>query len=90
MKETPSKFAELLHNRQGDSAPEAVAETNPKRGRPGGQGKRLNPDYCQVTAYIPVTLHHQTKINLILNGVQEFSDLVKELLTAWNQQQRRS
>jgi hypothetical protein len=88
MKETPSKYAELLHNRQADSEPEATAEANLKRGRPGGRGKRLNPDYSQVTAYIPTVLHGETKINLIRNGNREFSDLIAELLAAWNREQR--
>lgn len=87
MKKTPSKFAGLLRNRQENSEPEATAEANPKRGRPGGRGKRLNPDYSQVTAYIPTKLHDETKINLIRQGRREFSELVAELLAAWNQQQ---
>lgn len=87
MKATPSKFAGLLRQRQENSAPDAPAEGNPKRGRPGGRGKRLNPDYSQVTAYIPTKLHAETKINLIRQGGREFSELVAELLAAWNQQQ---
>jgi hypothetical protein len=55
-----------------------------KRGRPGGQGKRGNPDYAQVTAYILKTLHDETKVNLIRQGNREFSQLVEELLTGWN------
>ena len=87
MKDKPSKFTGILRSRQQDSEPQTAAESKPKRGRPGGQGKRLNPNYSQVTAYIPTTLHDETKINLIRNGKREFSDLVEELLTAWNQKQ---
>jgi len=54
------------------------------RGRPGGQGKRANPDYTQVTAYIPENLHLETKIKLLLNGKREFSELIEELLEQWN------
>ena len=61
--------------------------TKRPRGRPGGQGKRLNPDYTQVTAYIPEALHLQTKINLLRSGRREFSDLVEELLAKWNRGQ---
>jgi hypothetical protein len=50
MKEKPSKFADMLRTRRDEEPPA-------KRGRPGGQGKRGNPDYAQVTAYIPKTLH---------------------------------
>jgi hypothetical protein len=32
-------------------------------------------------------LHDKTKINLIRQGKREFSELVEELLTAWNKQQ---
>jgi hypothetical protein len=83
----PSKFAGILRDRKHDSKPETAAGAKPKRGRPGGQGKRLNPDYSQVTAYIPTMLHDETKINLIRQGNREFSELVEELLTAWNKRQ---
>jgi len=83
MTNKPSKFAGLLRERQE----EAAAAPEATRGRPGGRGKRLNPDYSQVTAYIPAKLHDETKINLIRNGNREFSNLVEELLTAWNQKQ---
>lgn len=54
------------------------------RGRPKANGKRLNPEYTQVTAYIPAELHTETKINLIRSGKREFSILIEELLTTWN------
>lgn len=77
----PSKFADMLRtHKDGEEAPA-------KRGRPGGQGKRGNPDYAQVTAYIPKTLHDETKVNLIRQGNKEFSQLVEELLTGWNLKQ---
>lgn len=63
-----------------------AGETAPKRqrGRPKANGKRLNPEYTQVTAYIPAELHTETKINLIRSGKREFSILIEELLTTWN------
>lgn len=61
--------------------------TKRPRGRPGGQGKRINPAYTQVTAYIPENLHTQTKINLLRSGKREFSELVEELLDKWNRGQ---
>ena len=85
MTEKRSKFAGMLRNRQENTEPEA--ESKAKRGRPGGQGKRGNPDYSQVTAYIPTRLHDETKINLIRNGKREFSELIEELLSTWNQKQ---
>lgn len=75
--------------RQHRSKPLLAAE--PRRpGRPGGQGKRLNPAYVQVTAYIPAKLHMETKINLLrLPQKKEFSELVAELLVAWNKKKPR-
>lgn len=89
MTKKPSKFAGMLRSRQeGDvSTTETPAAPVAKRGRPGGHGKRLNPDYSQVTAYIPTNLHEETKINLIRQGKREFSELVEELLAVWNQKQ---
>ncbi len=85
MKEKPSKFADMLRTRKDGEMPEV--EPTAKRGRPGGQGKRGNPDYAQVTAYIPKTLHDETKVNLIRQGNKEFSQLVEELLSGWNLKQ---
>lgn len=82
---TESKFAGMLRTRKAGEPPEA--EPAASRGRPGGKGKRLNPDYAQVTAYIPKTLHTETKLNLIRQGNKEFSQLVEELLLDWNGQQ---
>lgn len=89
MTKKPSKFAGILHSRKESEAASPEMETTPvaKRGRPGGHGKRLNPDYSQVTAYIPTVLHDETKINLIRGGKREFSELVEELLIAWNHAQ---
>lgn len=76
------------------TAPKAAPRAKPQpeagkrpRGRPGGQGKRINPAYTQVTAYIPQDLHLQTKINLLKSGKREFSELVEELLSNWNRTQ---
>jgi len=40
-----------------------------------------------VTAYIPKTLHDETKVNLIRQDNKEFSQLVEELLSGWNLKQ---
>ena len=57
-----------------------------KRGKGRPTGKRTNPDYQQVTVYIPRTLHDQVKITLIQEGRKEFSELVGELLAKWIEQ----
>ena len=87
MKNKPSRFAGILRDRKDAAQGTEAPTTKPTRGRPGGKGKRLNPDYSQVTAYIPKTLHNETKVNLIRQGNREFSELVEELLSVWNQKQ---
>jgi len=54
----------------------------PRRGRP--PGKRSNPTYSQVTAYIPEDLHRRVKIALLIEAEgREFSQLVEALLLDW-------
>ncbi|GAC1457166.1 MAG: hypothetical protein NVS2B14_01180 [Chamaesiphon sp.] len=57
-------------------------ETPPpvKRGR--AKGKRSNPDYEQVGAYIPKTLNLEVR-RLLLDKDLDFSDLVAQLLNQW-------
>ena len=62
-------------------------EAKKKRlGRP--RGKRSNPEYEQVTAYIPTSLYTQVKLRLIEQDRKEFSTLVEELLNNWIQKKR--
>jgi hypothetical protein len=54
----------------------------PRRGRP--PGKRSDPTYSQVTAYIPEGLHRKVKIALLIEAEgREFSQLVEALLIDW-------
>ena len=54
----------------------------PRRGRP--PGKRSDPTYSQVTAYIPEDLHRRVKIALLIEAEgREFSQLVEALLLDW-------
>jgi len=50
-------------------------------GRP--PGKRSDPDFEQVTAYIRKETHQAVKIELLKNGRQEFSALVEGLFQQW-------
>ena len=53
-----------------------------KKGRP--KGKRSNPDFEQVTAYVRSSTYRQTKIALLQQEeLEDFSELVEELLTEW-------
>ncbi len=69
------------------SSPARRPEAKPQmRGRP--KGKRSNPDYEQVTAYIRKETYRQTKIALLQQGeVKDFSELIEKLLTEWLREQ---
>ena len=59
-----------------------IAALSRTRGRPAG--KRTDPDYAQVTAYIRKGTHHGVKLLLLQEGQgREFSELVEELLSSW-------
>ena len=89
---TKSKFDAVLGQRR-TALSEQVVSTEPtqtvettkasNRGRGRPPGKRTNPDYQQVTIYIPRALHDQSKIALIQEGRKEFSELIGDLLASW-------
>lgn len=104
MSEKPSKFSAILKNRSSEavsdvpvplaSAPRATEETQEQKaskmqaGRVLRSAKSKNPDYVQVTAYIPAAVHKASKINLLkLSEDKDFSELLAELLVAWNAKQ---
>ena len=81
-----SKFNDILKAaKERDLEVETPVPTEPKpqkSGRP--RGKRSNPDYAQVTAYIKRETYKNTKIALLQQGNnQEFSELVELLLSEW-------
>lgn len=76
MVKTNSKGARR-QGREGAAEPPAAN----KRGRP--PGKRSDPAFEPVTAYIRVTTHKEVKIRLIREGGKDFSELVEELLAGW-------
>lgn len=64
------------------SPPSPAPPEAPRRGRP--PGKRSDPTYSQVTAYIPEDLHRKVKIALLVEAQgREFSQLVEALLIDW-------
>jgi len=47
-------------------------------------GKRSDPEYAQVSAWIRKQTHHEVKLALLKEGKnREFSELVQELLSRW-------
>jgi hypothetical protein len=53
-----------------------------KRGRP--PGKRSNPGYTQITAYVRTQTINDVKVKLIKRGSKkDASELIEELLSAW-------
>ena len=87
-----NKFAAILKPARdpeavtGESAAETRLPASTAALRPVGRptGKRTDPDYQQVTAYIRQQTHQRVKIALLQDGDgQEFSELVEELLGLW-------
>ena len=77
----------VASNVPGAPQPQRLAPTpaTSKRGRPAG-GKRNNPDYEQVGAYIPKELNKRVKMRLLeMDKDREFSDLIEFLLKKWQQ-----
>lgn len=68
---------------QGAAVPANTPEEGTRRrGRP--RGKRSDPDFEQVTAYIRSRTHREVKIALLREAEgREFSELVEELLADW-------
>ena len=72
-----------------EPAPVPLSIGERRRGRPGG-GKSANPRYMQVSGYIPREVYANTQIGLQKESIKtgkkrDFSDLLEELLTAWNE-----
>lgn len=62
----------------------APAETPSPRGPGRPRGKRSDPTFDQVTAYVPHDLYHRVRLALLEDDRgQEFSELVTELLAGW-------
>lgn len=83
LKTTKTQPVENLSTQKLDNPDIRVAELpKPSRGRPAG--KRTDPEYSQVTAYIRKNTHHAVKVRLLQEGQdREFSELVEQLLDGW-------
>lgn len=88
MADPASMFDKLAQQRQKAKAaptPAPVPE-EPKRRQRKAMGKRSDPNYIQVGAYIPKDLNKEVKRSLV-DYEGDFSDLVTELLEQWVKQQ---
>jgi len=68
-----------MHEQQSESSKAAEPTAQRKRKK---TGKRSDPNYIQVGAYIPRTLNEDVKIKLVRHD-GDFSDLITELLEKW-------
>lgn len=76
----PEKLSQELEVNQPQQAD--PSQPSQKRGRP--KGKRSDPDYEQVTAYIRKDTHRDVKIALLSEGNgREFSELIQQMLEQW-------
>jgi hypothetical protein len=83
-----SKFQRVIDaakGREGTTVkPVPLVVSTKRRGRGRPPGKRSDPDFEQVTAYIRRHTHQGVKIALLQEGKgQEFSELVEGLLAKW-------
>jgi hypothetical protein len=83
----PEQDPSIAQNKNLDRVPDRSAETietpiAKKMGRP--TGKRSNPNFTQVTAYIHSQTYRDVKVALLLGEErQEFSELIEDLLGEW-------
>ncbi|MEP0908915.1 hypothetical protein NC969_25685 [Leptolyngbya subtilissima ST-M1] len=81
MPDAANMFDRLAQKREkGKAAP--APETEPKKRQRKATGKRSDPNYIQVGAYIPIELNKSVK-RLLVDDDKDFSDLVSELLEQW-------
>lgn len=82
-----SKFKGVLEAARGREVEEAPRALSVARGRP--KGKRSDPAFEQVTAYVRKETYLQTKMALLQEGNdRDFSQLVEELLGAYLRTQK--
>lgn len=90
-KQNPLANVIQLRKQMNNEAPEDVPSAAPEPAKPGRpRGKRSDPAFEQITAYIRKDTHRQVKLALLQAGEdQEFSELVEDLLTQWLKEQKR-
>ena len=80
MNKKASKFQQIL--KAAESVREQQPEAKPTKTK--GSGKRSDPDYVQISAYIRKDTHRQAKRKLLEYGDErDLSDVIEELLKNW-------
>ncbi|MGP1384023.1 MAG: hypothetical protein ACTS2F_10725 [Thainema sp.] len=86
MADPASMFDKLAQQRQKAKTPQPEPAPEPQRRQRKATGKRSDPNYIQVGAYIPKELNKDVK-RLLVDAEGDFSDLVTELLEQWVKRQ---
>jgi hypothetical protein len=85
MPDAASMFDKLAQGRQKTKVapePEPVPEVIPQKRQRKATGKRSDPNYIQVGAYVPIEVNKSVK-RLLVDKEQDFSELVSDLLAEW-------
>lgn len=80
-----SKF-EGIFAAKGKGAKKAAVAAQPTRASKRPAGKRSDPDYTQITAYIRRGTHED--VMRAIYKRQELSELIEELLAGWLKKQQ--
>ncbi len=84
---TPKATVQAKSSKTKASPAPVATKAQKKMGRPA-VGKRSNPDYRQVTIFIPKDLHKTAK-RTAEDIEQDFSDYTADALKAWQKKQGR-
>ncbi len=88
--DAPSEAATAKPDPAPKAEPPSPAPGDPPKRRPPGRppGKKSDPSFEQITAYVPRELYGRVRSSLWNDhGRKEFSALVAELLTEWLERQ---
>lgn len=81
-----SKFEGIFAAKGSKGAKKPAATAQPARASKRATGKRSDPDYTQITAYIRKGTHED--VMRAIYKRQELSELIEELLAGWLKKQK--
>lgn len=88
-KDTSLEWAQQPSNPTASKEPsiETQLVNPPLKGRP--RGKRSDPDFTQITAYISKKTHQEVKLALLQEGNnREISQLIEQCLSGWLEERK--